>query len=182
VVPMPEAAETTPVVPMPAAPSTLEASVPEAVRPAEATPAAPIPVLEAPVPVPEMAGRAEPAADVPSPAAPIAQREADTATAALPLCTPDVVRSRSGNHPGYGRIVFDWQAPMDHRIRPTGAGVEITFPGARCLPDVAGLQLPRNVAGLGADAARQMLLLQTARGNQVVQRRWQGRLILDIQD
>lgn len=104
------------------------------------------------------------------------------ANAALPVCAPDIVRSRSGNHPGYGRIVFEWQRPMTYRVRPTDGGVEIEFLGASCMPDLAGLRLPRNAASLRIDAARQMLLLQTARGNQVLQQRWQGRLILDIQD
>jgi len=104
------------------------------------------------------------------------------ANAALPVCTPDIVRSRSGNHPGYGRIVFEWQRPMTYRVRPTDGGVEIEFLDAPCMPDLAGLRLPRNAASLRIDAAHQALLLQTVRGNQVLQQRWQGRLILDIQD
>jgi len=99
---------------------------------------------------------------------------------ALPACSADVMRSRSGNHAGHGRIVFDWQRRMAYRVLPSGAGVEIEFPGAPCVPDVGGLALPRNVAGIAREGDR--LLLQTTRGNEVRHHRWQGRVVLEIQD
>lgn len=149
---------------------------------AELPPAMPEHAMAAPLPEEAAPPEAPPehTPPEPTPTEPTSVRLDAPTVPALPACAPDVMRSRAGNHAGHGRIVFDWQRRMAYRVRPNDAGVEIEFPGAPCVPDLDGLALPRNVAGLAREGDR--LLLQTARGNEVRHHRWQGRVVLDIQD
>ena len=68
-----------------------------------------------------------------------------TAAASLP-----VVGVRTGNHPGYGRVVFDWPARTDYEAVATAEGLTIRFSGPG-RPRVDAVAVPRNVTGLAAD-------------------------------
>ncbi len=61
------------------------------------------------------------------------------------------VRVRVGDHPGHGRIVFDWPSPPAYRSEQVGDQVVLRFPEAAV--DLSGARrLPRNVAGLAHGA------------------------------
>ncbi|MFK5073574.1 hypothetical protein ACI4BE_29010, partial [Klebsiella pneumoniae] len=50
-----------------------------------------------------------------------------------------VVRIRTGEHPGYGRIVFDWPQLVDYQVTDAGGTVALRFAGPARI-DLAGLQ------------------------------------------
>ncbi|WP_043343253.1 hypothetical protein [Belnapia moabensis] len=63
----------------------------------------------------------------------------------------EVVGVRVGNHPGHGRLVFDWPAPPQYRVEQAGDAVMVYFsPGAAI--DLSGARrLPRNMAAVTAE-------------------------------
>ena len=63
----------------------------------------------------------------------------------------EVVGVRVGNHPGHGRLVFDWPAPPQYRVEQAGDAVVLYFsPGAAI--DLSGARrLPRNMAAVAAE-------------------------------
>ncbi|WP_211187032.1 pilus assembly protein N-terminal domain-containing protein [Neoroseomonas marina] len=58
---------------------------------------------------------------------------------------------RVGNHPGYGRVVFDWPTQTPYHAESTGDGLTIRFanPGRVAVGGVG--MYPRNVTGLSAE-------------------------------
>lgn len=59
---------------------------------------------------------------------------------------------RVGNHPGHGRIVFDWPRAPAYRLEQTGESVTLRFPAGAALDLAGARRLPRNVTGLAATA------------------------------
>ena len=55
---------------------------------------------------------------------------------------------RVGNHPGHGRIVFDWPSPPAYRLDRVGDLVVLRFPDAAPVDLSGARRPPRNVAGL----------------------------------
>lgn len=58
-----------------------------------------------------------------------------------------VVGVRTGSHPGYGRVVFDWPVRTDYEAAAQGGELVIRFATAG-QPRIGGIALPRNVTGL----------------------------------
>lgn len=59
---------------------------------------------------------------------------------------------RVGDHPGYGRIVFDWPRAPAYRLEQAGETVTLQFPDGAAI-DLPGVRrLPRNVLGVAATA------------------------------
>jgi hypothetical protein len=64
---------------------------------------------------------------------------------AAPSAAQQRVAVRTGDHPTYGRIVFDWAAPPAYQVEQQGERVILRFPNADAI-DLAGAhRLPRNV-------------------------------------
>ena len=59
------------------------------------------------------------------------------------------VAVRAGDHPGFGRLVFDWAAPPVYRVEREGDLVRVRFP-AGALALEALRRMPRNVLALRA--------------------------------
>ena len=62
------------------------------------------------------------------------------------------VTIRSGNHPDFGRIVFDAPPHMPYHVVRDGDHLTVTFAGDAAL--AGDPRLPRNIKGLQADHAR----------------------------
>ena len=99
-------------------------------------------------------------------------------TLAAPQPASSEVAVRTGDHPGYGRLVFDM---------PVGASVEIASEGSRLLLVFSGVDrlglpslTPRNVTSLKMDGATATLALQ--QGAKVRTVRLGNRLIVDVMD
>ena len=59
---------------------------------------------------------------------------------------------RAADHPGHGRIVFDWREAPDYTLEQAGGTVRLRFPPGSGF-DTTGLRrLPRNVLGIEAGA------------------------------
>ena len=161
------------------------------------------------VPVTAAIHSESPQSEAPSPVGPVTTRSAPVARAShsasrapratpepMPASTPDrdvparapdqcngeQILMRSGNHAGFGRLVFEWRTPVAFDVHPTDLGAEIRFHAAPCRPVLEGIQLPRNVTRLFADDARNVLVLETTRSSTVTHHRWRGRLVLDVAD
>ena len=164
VAPEPAAPEAGPEAP-PLAPAALVAPVVEAPSPAAPTSAEPLPPA---MPPPSLV---EPSSAEPPPAVP----------GVLSACEPGRLAARTGSHPGFGRVVFDWTTPTRHEFRRDGDGALLRFPGAGCLPQVDRLALPRNVLGIRPDEAGSGLRIATAPGSRLRLWRLEGnRVVLDV--
>lgn len=104
-------------------------------------------------------------------------------TADVRICDPHRVATRTGNHPGFGRVVFDWAAPMRFDLQQTEAGGLLRFPEAGCLPSVHGLVLPRNIRSLRPDEEESGLLVGITPGARLRVYRMDGnRVVIDVLD
>lgn len=56
-----------------------------------------------------------------------------------------------GNHPGHGRLVFDWPAPPQYRMEQAGASVLLSFPQGAAIDLSGARRPPRNMAAVTAD-------------------------------
>ncbi len=90
----------------------------------------------------------------------------------------DPVAVRSGNHPGFGRIVIDTKPQTAYRIDQDGDRLSIRFGGEIALnaPPAA----PRNVTAIATDGPEASLTL--VHGAKVRAMRLDGRVVLDIMD
>ncbi len=63
------------------------------------------------------------------------------------------IRVRVGNHPGFGRVVFDWPAPPAYAVEQLGEDrVRLRFDAAGTVDVPRSLRPPRNVLGITATA------------------------------
>lgn len=101
----------------------------------------------------------------------------------LVQCDRERVATRSGSHPGYGRLVFDWTGPIRHEFRPADNGAVLRFPEAGCLPSVEQMSLPRNVRALRPDEDGAGLRIETLPGARIRLHRMEGnRVVVDVLD
>ncbi len=63
----------------------------------------------------------------------------------------DVVAVRVGNHPGHGRLVFDWPAPPRYRMEQVGDTVVLHFPPEATIDLSGARRPPRNIAAVTAE-------------------------------
>ncbi|WP_165585417.1 serine/threonine-protein kinase [Roseococcus sp. SYP-B2431] len=163
------------------------ASAPDLTPPGAAldlTPAASVPDLAPTAAVPDPSP-----AEVPHPAS-TAAIPASLAPPPVPLpaegtarCDRDRLATRSGSHPGFGRLVFHWTGPIRHEVEPVQNGALLRFPGAGCLPGVEQLGLPRNVRAIRPDEARTALRIETTPAARIRTYRMDGnRVVLDVLD
>lgn len=61
-----------------------------------------------------------------------------------------VIGVRVGDHPGYGRVVFDWPTRTEYNVTTDANGIEIRF-AAPGQPRLGTVLAPRNVTGLTAE-------------------------------
>ncbi|MBS7789980.1 hypothetical protein KTR66_08240, partial [Roseococcus sp. SDR] len=52
---------------------------------------------------------------------------------------------RTGDHPGHGRIVFDWAAAPAYQVEQQGDRVILRFPSADAIDLAGARRLPRNI-------------------------------------
>ncbi|WP_424813843.1 hypothetical protein [Roseococcus sp. YIM B11640] len=64
---------------------------------------------------------------------------------AAPVSAQERVGVRTGDHPGFGRIVFDWTAPPRYEAQQQGERVLLRFPRAEAVDLAGARRLPRNV-------------------------------------
>ena len=60
------------------------------------------------------------------------------------------VAVRTGDHPGLGRMVFDWPAPPAYQVEQVGDRVILRFPNAEAIELSGARRLPRNVLAVAA--------------------------------
>jgi len=58
---------------------------------------------------------------------------------------------RTGNHPGYGRVVFDWPFQTSYQAEPSAEGLTIRFAEPGRIATGANLSMPRNVTAVVAE-------------------------------
>ncbi len=109
-------------------------------------------------------------AEQPSPSAP-------TAPAGVPSGLPRTIPIRTGDHPGFGRVVFDLPAGVGSSLEQAGDRLTVRFSGA---DPVAGARLPHNVLALTASPG--MAELALAPGVRLRQAQLDNRLVLDLLD
>lgn len=87
---------------------------------------------------------------------------------------------RVGDHPGHGRIVFDWPAVVGYEIHDTDGVVRLSF-AAPGVPDLARIvRPPRNVAAIAASNGGVEIRLQP--GARLRHFRLGTRIVLDVVD
>ena len=64
---------------------------------------------------------------------------------ALPAAAQERVGVRTGDHPGHGRIVFDWTAAPVYQVEQQGDRVILRFPNAEAIDLAGARRLPRNI-------------------------------------
>lgn len=98
--------------------------------------------------------------------------------AAPPALADSDIAVRTGNHPGFGRVVFDFPTRVPFQVSRQGDAVIIRFQGG----DVIGQpgQLPRNVLALDGGVGEARLVL--AKGTRLRTRRFGGRVVVDVLD
>jgi hypothetical protein len=67
---------------------------------------------------------------------------------ALPAAAQERVGVRTGDHPGHGRIVFDWTAAPAYTVETSEGRALLRFPGADRLDLAGARRLPRNVTAV----------------------------------
>ncbi|MCS6892032.1 MAG: hypothetical protein NZN45_10480 [Rhodovarius sp.] len=99
---------------------------------------------------------------------------------ALPAEAVERVAVRVGDHPGHGRIVFDWPAPPPYSIAQEGALVRLRFqaPGEPAAENLR--RLPRNVLGL--QPAEGGVDIRISEGARLRHFRLGNRVVVDILD
>lgn len=60
----------------------------------------------------------------------------------------DRIGVRTGDHPGFGRIVFDWTTPPRYQVEQQGDRVLLRFPAAETIDLAGARRLPRNLLGV----------------------------------
>lgn len=64
---------------------------------------------------------------------------------ACPAAAQERVGVRTGDHPGHGRIVFDWSTPPVYQVEQQGERVILRFPNAEAVDLGGARRLPRNI-------------------------------------
>ncbi|WPZ34153.1 tetratricopeptide repeat protein [Thalassobaculum sp. OXR-137] len=120
-------------------------SAPAPLAPSQPAPAAPQQAAPPPAPAaaPPPAQAAAPAPQAPAAQAPAPQPPAAEAGPLIP--------TRTGQHPNYDRIVFDWPAPVDFEVEPQAGAARILFarPG-RIDDDALRRRLPEPLRGVAS--------------------------------
>lgn len=145
-------------------PRMVRAAAEPAAEPAPFVAATPMPPAPAP----------EPAA-LPPPAPP--RREAAT------RCEDHGLDLTSSSHAGFGRVAFDWAAPIRFSFRMTEGGAALRFPIVGCQPAVEQLALPRNVRGIHLEEDGQGLRIDALPGTRIqYSRPNRNRVVIDVFD
>jgi pilus assembly protein CpaC len=108
------------------------------------------------------------------------------ALALAPLLGPvpaeaiETVRVRVGDHPGHGRVVFDWPRPTDYELTEEAGRVTLRFAEPAAF-DLSAAQRPtRNVRSLATDETS--ATIQPAPQVRVQHFRLGGRVVVDLHD
>lgn len=87
---------------------------------------------------------------------------------------------RVGNHPGYGRIVFNWRVPPVYTLEQDGDEVLLRFPAGAAINLTGARRLPRNMVTVTAEPEGIRIILQP--GAQVQHFRVGASVVVDAQD
>ncbi|MDB5415488.1 MAG: hypothetical protein JWR10_3823 [Rubritepida sp.] len=68
---------------------------------------------------------------------------------AIPAAAQDRIGVRTGDHPGFGRIVFDWAAAPRYQVEQQGERVLLRFPNADAIDLAGARRLARNLLAVG---------------------------------
>jgi hypothetical protein len=94
------------------------------------------------------------------------------------LADPPAIALRTGDHPGFGRVVFDLPVGVSAVAAQDGDRVTIRFDPAGIVR--AGAEAPRNVRGITFAAGQAEVVL--APGAQIRPMRMDGKLVIDVLD
>ncbi|MFC7476872.1 hypothetical protein ACFQS7_21065 [Dankookia sp. GCM10030260] len=94
------------------------------------------------------------------------------------LAVAEQVAVRAGDHPGFGRLVFDWPAPPVYALDQQGDRALLRFPAGSTLQ--LPRKLPRNLLGAVAEAEGLRLTLRP--GTRARHYRLGGRVVVDLRD
>lgn len=116
---------------------------------------------------------------------PAMAQEAPAAQPAQSAAGP-VVRIRTGEHPGYGRIVFDWPQLVDYQVTDAGGTITLRFAGPARI-DLAGLQAGRapngvRLIGTTQEGGATVLRLGLPAGSSIRHFRDGSNIVLDVLD
>jgi pilus assembly protein CpaC len=110
-------------------------------------------------------------------AVPVAGADDTPAVAAAAADAPRIP-VRTGTHPGYGRIVFDWPARTEYRAEATAEGLVIRF--AEPARVALGAAVPRNVVALSGDG--QTVRIEARAGSRFRHFHHGPKLVVDVLD
>ncbi|MGX9962787.1 hypothetical protein ACVFYP_05660 [Roseomonas sp. F4] len=97
-----------------------------------------------------------------------------------PVAAQETVGVRSGDHPNFGRVVFDWPATIGYRVEETAGRLVLRFDAPAAF-DLAGLRRPpRNVLGVTTEAGSAEIRI--APGARSRHFRLGNRVIVDVLD
>ncbi|MGK7868704.1 hypothetical protein [Falsiroseomonas sp. E2-1-a20] len=99
---------------------------------------------------------------------------------AAPVLAQDRVGVRVGDHPGFGRVVFDWPATVDYRVEESEGRIVLHFASPAAFDLAAARRPVRNLRGLTSDGARAEIT--TAPGTRLRHFRLGNRVVLDLLD
>ncbi|BDG73201.1 hypothetical protein Rmf_31300 [Roseomonas fluvialis] len=102
----------------------------------------------------------------------------DVTLAAAAAASAPRIPVRTGTHPGYGRIVFDWPARTEYQAEATADGLMIRF--AEPVRIALGAAVPRNVVALSGDG--QSVRIEARAGSRFRHFHHGPKLVIDVLD
>jgi hypothetical protein len=100
--------------------------------------------------------------------------------AAAPALAQERVAVRTADHPGLGRMVFDWSTPPAYQVEQDGERIRLRFPRAAALELPGPRRLPRNV--LSIERQDDAIVLRVSPGARFRHFRNGAKVALDILD
>lgn len=97
-----------------------------------------------------------------------------------PAAAAERVGVRTGNHPGFGRIVFDWRAPPAYQVEISPGRVLLRFPNPGRIDLPGRDSLPRNIIGVSRSDGG--IELRIPEGSRVRHFRNGPRVAVDVMD
>jgi hypothetical protein len=99
---------------------------------------------------------------------------------AAPATAQDRVGVRVGDHPGFGRVVFDWPGRVEYRVEEAEGRIVLHFASPAAFDLTAARRPVRNLRGVTTDDARAEIA--TAPGTRPRHFRLGNRVVLDVLD
>jgi hypothetical protein len=99
---------------------------------------------------------------------------------ALPAAAQDRVGVRVGDHPGFGRVVFDWPGSVEYRVEEAEGRILVHFASPAAFDLAPARRGARNLRGVTSDGSRAEIAV--APGTRLRHFRLGNRVVLDLLD